>query len=127
MGALSDFQEQNIHLGFMGLGLLLVLKWLIPFCLIKHKTLRISQATIGLLLIIIGGPIMDPIVREIPGFQPKDTQSFSIAVWPAVQKSHHPGTILILFGLLWIFIGITGKWTTEKCLRYKEVIKKIRV
>jgi hypothetical protein len=26
MGALSDFQEQNIHLGFMGLGLLLVLK-----------------------------------------------------------------------------------------------------
>lgn len=64
----------------MGLGLLLVLRGLLPWCLLKHRTIRIMQATIGLLLILIGGPIMDPIVREIPVPQKQDAQGFSIAV-----------------------------------------------
>lgn len=127
MGTLDAAQEKNIHLGLMVIGLILVLRGLIPWCLLKHKTLRIFQATIGLLLILIGGPIMDPIVREIPAPQKKDAQGLTIDVGPTYKKSSHPGIIFILLWALWFFIGLTGKWTTEKCLRYKEVVKKIRV
>ena len=73
MQALSAAQEKSIHLGLMVLGLFLVLRGVIPWCVLKHKTLRILQTTIGLLLIIIGGPIMDPIVTEIPA--PPQTDS----------------------------------------------------
>ncbi len=72
LDVLSPLQEKYAHLGLMILGLFLLLKGLLPWCLIKHKTLRISQAIIGLLLIIIGGPIMDAIVTEIPAPEKKD-------------------------------------------------------
>lgn len=127
MTDLSAEQEVSVHIGLMVLGFLLVLKWLLPWCLLKHRTLRIIQWTIWILLIIIGWPIMDPIVKDIRTPAKKDAPGFSINVWPTTQKSSHPGIILVLFGILWLFVGITGKWTTEKCLRYKEVVKKIRV
>jgi hypothetical protein len=76
----TALQEKNIHLGFMVLGLILLLRGLIPWCLLKHRTIRIMQGTVGLLLILIGGPIMDPIVREISVPQKEDQQGFSIAV-----------------------------------------------
>lgn len=127
MNTLSPAQEKNTHLGLMIVGLILVLRGLIPWCILKHKSLRILQATIGLLLIIIGGPIMDPIVHTITAPAKKDAKGFTIDAGPTIKKSSHPGIILILLGALWFFVGLTGKGTTEKCLRYKEVVKKIRV
>ena len=66
MTPLNPLQEKNIHIGFMAIGLLLVLKGLMPWCILKHRSVRIMQATLGLLLIVIGGPIMDPIITKIP-------------------------------------------------------------
>ncbi len=127
LGVLSPLQERYTHIGLMVLGLFLLLKGLLPWCLIKHRTLRISQAIIGLLLIIIGGPIMDAIITQVPAPEKKDAKWLKIDVGPTIKKSSHPGIILVLLWALWFFVGLTGKGTTEKCLRYKEVVKKIRV
>jgi hypothetical protein len=70
---------------------------------------------------------MDPIVTEMPAPEQKDAQGLTIDVGPNLKKSSHPGIIFILLGTLWLLVGLTGKGTTEKCLRYKEVVKKIRV
>lgn len=96
LNTLSSVQERSIHLGLMMLGLILVLRGLIPWCLMKHRTLRISQAIIGLLLIIIGGPIMDPVITKVPAPEKKDEKGFKIDVGPTIKKSSHPGIILIL-------------------------------
>jgi hypothetical protein len=77
---LTALQEKDIHLGLMVLGLILVIRGLIPWCLLKHRTIRILQGSIGLLLIVIGGPIMDPMVKEVSTPEKKDEQGFSIAV-----------------------------------------------
>lgn len=58
----------------MMLGLILVVRGLIPWCFLKHKTLRIVQGVIGLLLILIGGPIMDPIITETAAPDTHDEQ-----------------------------------------------------
>lgn len=70
---------------------------------------------------------MDPIVTKTTPSNTEPTSGFQIDVGETTSQTSHPGIWLILLGILWIFIGLTGKGTTEKCLRYKEVVKKIRV
>ncbi len=96
MAQLSPTQEQNIHFGLMVIGLIILLRGIIPWCIIKHKTLRITQSMIGLLLIIIGGPIMDPIITNVPAPEKKDTKTVNIDVGPTTKKSNHPGIIFVL-------------------------------
>lgn len=52
---------------------------------------------------------MDPIVTTIPAPEKKDEKGINIDVGPTVKKSSHPGIILVLLGMLWGFIGLTGK------------------
>ncbi len=101
--------ENSIQLGLMILGLFPLVKGILPWCLMKHRTLRIAQGFIGLFLIIIGGPIMDPIVTTIPAPEKKDEKTVNIDVGPTIKKSSHPGIILVLLGALWFFVGLTGK------------------
>jgi hypothetical protein len=73
--------------------------------------------------------MMDPLVKNIITAPAEKTGGFQIdtAVAPIVEMSWHPGIFLVLLGIFWIIIALTGKGTTEKCLRYGEVVKKIRV
>jgi hypothetical protein len=73
--------------------------------------------------------MMDPLVKNIITAPIEKTGGFQIdtVVAPIVEMSWHPGILLVLLGIFWIFVGLTGKGTTEKCLRYGEVVKKIRV
>jgi len=43
------------------------------------------------------------------------------------SKSVNVGFWIALLGILPLLAGITGKCITSKCLKYGEVIKKIRV
>ena len=52
---------------------------------------------------------------------------FEVNSEPILVALWNPGALFILLGIVWIFVGITGKGTTEKCLRYGQVVKKIRV
>lgn len=72
---------------------------------------------------------MDPMIQNIITAPTETTGGFQIdtTAAPIVQMTWHPGIFLVLLGLFWIFIGLTGKGITEKCLRYGEVVKKIRV
>lgn len=72
---------------------------------------------------------MDPLVRNIVMPTTTATGGFQIdtTTAPLVEMTWHPGILLILLGIFWIFVGLTGKGTTEKCIRYGEVVKKIRV
>ena len=67
---------------------------------------------------------MDPIVTTVSGGA---TNAFNITSGAVTQSSWHPGIFLVLLGIFWILVGLTGKGTTEKCIRYGEVVKKIRV
>lgn len=120
---------QKIEYGFMIIGLFFILRGILPWCLIRQKTLRILQTTAGFLLIIIGGPIMDPMIQNIIAPPTTTTGGFNIdtTVAPVVQMTWHPGTLLILLWIFWIIVGLTGKGVTEKCIRFGEVVKKIRV
>ncbi len=113
----------------MIIGVLFVFRWIIPWCLIRQKTLRIIQAVSGFALIIIGGPIMDPLIKNIIAPTTTATGGFQIdtTTAPVIEMTWHPGTWLVLLWIIWIFIGLTGKGTTEKCIRFGEVVKKIRV
>lgn len=113
----------------MFLGLFFILRGVLPWCLVRQKTLRILQAVTGFVLIIIGGPLMDPLVKNIIVAPAKTTGGFQIdtATTPLVEMTWHPGTLLILLGIFWILVGLTGKGVTEKCIRFGEVVKKIRV
>lgn len=127
IGVQSPDIEKNIEYGLLILWLLPLLKGVLPFCLMKHKTLRIAQAVLGLLLIIIGGPVMDPIVTTVSAPSEKPANEFQIDFGTRQETSSHPGIFLIFLGIFWMLVWATWKGTTEKCLRYKEVVKKIRV
>ena len=129
MGVQSPETEQKIEYGLMILALFFIGRGIITSCIIKHKWLRIKQALHGLALIIVGGPMMDPLIKNIITAPPTTTGGFQIdtTTEPIVVMTWHPGIFLVLLGIFWIFVGLTGKGTTQKCLRYGEVVKKIRV
>ncbi|MEI6711660.1 MAG: hypothetical protein WCK88_05790 [bacterium] len=96
IGPQSPAIEKTIQTWLLVVGLIPLLKGLMPWCLVKHRTLRISQGIFGLLLIIIGGPIMDPIVTKIPAPEKKAENGFQIDVGATTKESSHPGAIIVI-------------------------------
>jgi uncharacterized membrane protein YwzB len=116
--------SKKIEFILMILAFFFITRGLVTVCIFKHKWLRITQAIHGLALIIVGGPMMDPIMTTVAS----DTNNaFNIAAGSVTQASWHPGVFLVLLGIFWILVGLTGKGTTEKCIRFGELVKKIRV
>jgi len=70
----------------------------------KHKTLHIAQAALGLLLIIIGGPVMDPIVTTVSAPSEKPADEFQIDFGTREETSSHPGIFLIFLGIFWMLV-----------------------
>ncbi len=130
VGVYEGNAAHEIEYMFMIIGAFFVLRGILPWCLMRQKTLRIIQAVAGFALILIGGPIMDPLIKNIIAPAPTSTTGgFQIdtTVAPIIEMTWHPGTLLILLGIFWILVGLTGKGVTEKCIRFGEVVKKIRV
>lgn len=111
---------------------------LVPFlmgitgsCLAKRKYVRILQICFGIMLFIAGNWLIDtkaPTIQVIPA----NTQSGSLdygAITETVSPSEpvNVGFWIALLGIFPLLAGITGKCITSKCLKYGEVIKKIRV
>lgn len=100
-------------------------------CLMKRKYLRIMQICFGIVLMFTGNLLIDTKVTA-PEKSVITTQSGSldyaaIAQVKSTEKPVNVGFWIALLGILPIIAGITGKCITSKCLKYGEVIKKIRV
>lgn len=128
MGIQKPEIEKNIEYGLYLICLFFIIRWLVRSCLVKHNTLRIKQALAGILLIIIWGPMMDP-MTEIIASTTIDSDGLPIQISEAwtVDTSWHPGVFLILIWMVWILVGATGKGTTLSCIHYGEKVNKIRV
>ena len=100
-------------------------------CLLKRKYVRMIQSAFGILLFIIGNWLVDtktPIVQTpVTTTQSGSLDYNAIAETETPSKPVNVGFWLALLGVLPLLAGITGKCITSKCIKYGEVIKKIRV
>lgn len=126
--------EQYIIYGLFVFALLPIVMGATGICFAKRKYIRIAQITLGIILMIVGNALIETkTVTMTQNNTPTTTQSGSLDYGALTQKA--PGTRMPLnvgfwlafLGLFPILGGISGKLITEKCLKYGEVIKKIRV
>lgn len=101
-------------------------------CLAKRKYVRIIQIVFGIVLIVIGNGLIDMKDAPVPQKQPIQTQNSMIDYESITETetTHTPINVGFWIALLSIFpllAGITGKCITSTCMKYREVIKKIRV
>lgn len=123
--------EALIIYGLFVFALVPLLMGITGICLAKRKYVRILQICFGIMLFIAGNWLID---TKAPTSQmiPANTQSGSLDYGTiteviAPSKPVNVGFWIALFGIFPILAGITGKCITGKCLKYGEVIKKIRV
>lgn len=100
-------------------------------CLAKRNRVRLIQIIFGIVLMVSGKwLIANPIVAvpTTPTTAASGSLDYNNIAAPAVaKKSVDVGFWIALLGWLPLLAGITGKCITSKCLKYGEVIKKIRV
>lgn len=87
---------------FSSLGLIPLFMGITNICILKKKHYRIIQVIFWFLMFYIAWSIDDT-----------PDLDFDIIIW--------------LMWLVPLFMGITGKWITSKCMRYREKVTKIRV
>lgn len=111
---------------------------LVPFvmgatgmCIAKKKYVRIIQMCFGIVLMVVGNSVIDikmaPIQESSIASQSGSIDYSSIAESGTPSKPLDVGFWIALLGLLPFVAGISGKCIPSKCLKYGEVIKKIRV
>jgi len=100
-------------------------------CLAKRKYVRIIQICFGVVLLITGNSLIDTktpiLVQDTITVQSGSLDYGAISESKTPSKSVNVGFWIALLGILPLLAGITGKCITSKCLKYGEVIKKIRV
>ena len=124
---LYESQALTVKYAVAALGLLPILSGVSGLCIFKRKTMKRVQLAMGILMFIAG--IMITTVKPEAVVAPQTgSASFSDLSKTTTAPTRIPvGGLLIILSLLPLFAGITGKCVTEKCLKYKETIKKIRV
>lgn len=90
------------------LGLLPLFGGLTRLCLFKHKTVKKLQMLAGVIMILVGFPIMDPVVTDTNLATVEESIELGAEV-PEQDTPHNPGWIIGLLGFLPLFMGITGK------------------
>ena len=111
--ALKSYETSIIY-GLFIFALVPFLMGATGICLLKRKYLRIVQICFGIMLFITGNWLID---TKMSVTQDGTTPSKPVNV----------GFWIALLGIFPLLAGITGKCITSKCLKYGEVIKKIRV
>lgn len=123
--------EQYIIYGLFIFTLVPMLMGATGICLAKRKYVRIIQICFGLTLIIIGNWLIDTkapiVVQDTVTVQSGSLDYGSITTSKTQSRPIDIGFWIALLGILPLLAGITGKCITSKCLKYGEVIKKIRV
>jgi putative Ca2+/H+ antiporter (TMEM165/GDT1 family) len=117
------------------LGVMPLFGGITGLCMAKRKTMRIMQLIMGILFIVFGNLItMDtPVVVEAPkpvvqsGSEIDYNATLNQQDVKVPSKPLNIGAIIAWLSIFPLFGGITGKCITEKCLKYGEIIKKIRV
>jgi len=93
--------------------------------------MRIAQISLGLILIIMGNWFVDTKTAESQDtpivIQNGSLDYGTIADTENTSEPMNVGFWLAFLGIFPILAGISGKCITSKCLKYGEVIKKIRV
>lgn len=101
------------------------------WCVAKRKTVRLAQIAGAVFLFVLAGAISP--VEPLKYAENPESASSTISASELARNSKTEETPINVAGWIgWLAIlpllsGITGKMVTEKCLKYGEVIKKIRV
>lgn len=100
-------------------------------CIAKRKYVRIIQICFGITLMVVGNSVIDiktaPIQESVVTSQNGSLDYGAITESKTPSKPLNVGFWIALLGLFPLVAGITGKCIPSKCLKYGEVIKKIRV
>lgn len=123
--------ETGIIYGLFVFALVPFLMGATGICLAKRKYVRIIQICFGIVLMVAGNSLID-VKTPVSENTPATTQNGSLDYGAIAQatSSSRPidvGFWVALLGIFPLLAGITGKCITSKCLKYGEVIKKIRV
>lgn len=130
----ESFRAYEIQIQY-GLFIFAVVPFLIGItgiCIAKRKYVRLMQIGFGFILIIAGNSLIDTktispqIIQSTTQSESLDYNSI-VQTAPVARKPVNVGFWIALLGILPILAGISGKCITAKCLKYGEVIKKIRV
>ena len=123
-----ESQALMVKYGIAAIGIFPILSGASGLCVFKRKTMKRMQLAMGVILFILGIMISPVAVEKAPTANPTESTSFSDLSKTTSTPTRIPvGGLLIILSFLPLFGGITGKCVTEKCLKYKETIKKIRV
>lgn len=123
--------EQGIVYGLFVFALAPIFMGATGICLLKRKHIRLIQIAFGIALMVVGNSVIDMKTPAVQSTTPV-SQSGSLD-YSAIEEAKSPakpvdvGFWIALLGILPLMAGITGKCVTSKCLKYGEVIKKIRV
>lgn len=112
------------------LWLVPIFMWATNICLAKRKYVKMIQILFWIMLIIVWNNIY--FEKAVENTKPETSQSWSVSLsdLTADKKKSEPINIWFYIALLWIIpiiAWISGKCITSWCLKYKEVITKIRV
>lgn len=117
------------------LGVMPLLGGITGLCMMKRKYMRYAMLIMGILYIVVGNMIhiIEPKIEETkqPQVQSGATLDYNAAIAQQTKKAPSKplniGAIIAWLSIFPLFGAATGKCITEKCLKYGEVIKKIRV
>jgi hypothetical protein len=103
-------------------------------CIFKRSTMKKVQMITGLLLIILGSTLSASEIKDYntnkcitPDKGGCDTLLNLSEYTAETSNPLTPAAPLIIIGILTLLGGLTGKMVTNSCIKYREVIQKIRV
>lgn len=129
-GALKSY-ETEITYGLFIFAIVPFLMGATNICIAKRKYVKMIQIAFGFALILSGNFLIDTktSISQNPAVstQTGSLDYSSIAESKTPSKPIDVGFWLALLSIFPLIAGVTGKCITSKCLKYGEIIKKIRV
>lgn len=124
--------EEGIKYGLFILAIVPIFMGATNVCMAKRKYIKMIQMVFGVVLIIVGNWLIviqyeSPEAKKDAVVASGSLDYASLNQKTSTSKPLDTGFWIALLGVLPLLAGITGKCITSKCLKYGEVIKKIRV
>ena len=126
-----EMYEVSVKYALFVLAIVPVFMGATNICLAKRNRLRLIQIIFGISLFLVGNALIAlPVQTVEKSTTTPQSGSLDYAQIGAEKTVSHPvnvGFWIAFLGILPLLAGITGKCITSKCIKYGEVIKKIRV
>lgn len=143
-GYYSDYEIYMIY-AIAGIFVILAVVFgVLGLCVYKRSIMKKVQMITGILLVLLGSTIS--IIQSSEGSDTlpcSDTETYNkldglppcteeVSLLDLSRSSSSssplsPSIFLILIGIMTFIGGVTGKMVTQSCMKYREVITKIRV